>query len=87
MESFRRTGGGKMTPVVVGFSSNFPSFVSSSSSTYSPLELCWLIVILESAWHRDSKSRGLEEILVGPCSSPNDLMLAMVTRRHLRPDR
>ena len=70
MESSGRTGGGKITPVVVGFSSNFLSFVSFSSSTYSPLELCWLIVILESAWHRDSKSRGLEEILVGPISSP-----------------
>ena len=68
-----------MTPVMVGSSLNFPSLVLSSSSTYSSLELCWLIVMLESAWHRDSRSSGLEEILVGPSSSPSDLMLAMVT--------
>ena len=79
LESFSWTGGEKMTPVAVGFLSNFPFFVSSSSSIYSPLELCWLIEMLESAWHRDSRSRGLEEILVGPISSPSDLMLAMVT--------
>ena len=79
LESFSWTGGEKMTPVAVGFSSNFPFFASSSSSTYSPLELCWLIEMLESSWHRDSRSRGLEEILVGPISSPSDLMLAMVT--------
>ena len=71
--------GGKTFTVMMGSPLTFPFLVLSSSSTYSPLELCWFIEMLESAWHRDSRLSGLEEILVGPSSSPNDRMLAMVT--------
>ena len=65
-----------MAVAVSSLASSF--FMLSSSSTYSPLELCWFIEMLESAWHRDSRLSGLEEILVGPSSSPNDRVLAMV---------
>ena len=43
------TGGGKQFALMMGFSSTFLVFVSSSSSTYSPLWLDWLIDMLERA--------------------------------------
>ena len=43
------TGGGRASTMMMGSSLNFSSFVLSSFSTYSLLELSWLIEMLERA--------------------------------------
>ena len=53
------------------------SLVSSSFSTYSPLELR---EILERAWHRELRSVKGEEVLGFFTLSLDDSMLVMVTR-------